>query len=188
MKLRYRCFILTPQGTPLVGATIWFTPRTALSPTEPDPGTSFGVQATEVIPAGASTGIGEYEVVIDPMEGGFNSANIARLYDVWQDQGGGVYEQLYDQRYIGAWQWKVTSLISHITAIPDGGITVAYNTLGDNFNEILPTTIPNAQVIIARHYVDRMCYITSVTDTDFTIVPSAGGVPDPDVDIIVTVK
>jgi hypothetical protein len=188
MKLRYRCYILTPQGTPLVGATIWFTPRTTGSPIQPVPGTGFGIQATEVIPAGASTGIGEYEVIVNPLVGGFNSANIAKLYDVWQDQGASVYEQIYDQRYIGTWQWKVT--VGVAIAIPDVGVTVDYDNvlLIDSFGDALPETIPNATVIVARHYVDRQCYISAVTTTSFTINPSAGGVDTPIVDLIITLN
>lgn len=178
MKLRYRCFIITPEGGPLVGANIWFTPRGA-GPIAPNPGIDFGVQATEVIPAGSSTGIGEYEVIINPNT--VSSANIAKLYDVWQEQGG-VYEPLYYQRYIGAWQWVVENMLVSAETV------VSFSDLQDTFLDTLPTTIPSATVTITRHYVDRMCYISAITDTTFTIVPSVAGSDDAYVDLVVSIK
>jgi hypothetical protein len=181
MKLRYRFYAMAPDGSSVTGKTLRLYPH----------GYSNDVlrkiDATEIVPPGAVIGIGEYQVVIDPLGVGFNSDMIARTYDFYIVNG--VTETLlYTDRSIGQWQWHVQNVLADDDV---AGNAYLYSALTDTFGEALPATIPNVTVMIVLHRGDRLCYIptTDISDTGFTIYPSsAGSEPTPHVDLLITIK
>jgi len=168
MKLRYRFYAADPTLGSLTGKTIRFKPHN---------NHTVSVDAIELVPPGAATGVGEFQVVIDPS--GSNWALVSRTYDIYVADG--VTEQLiYSDRNIGEWQWIVRgtdTLGSEQLVVEAETASAAYlfTDLTDVFGEALPTQIPNVVANVSLHKTDRLCFITDLTTSGFTMNASSTG-------------
>lgn len=113
--------------------------------------------------AGPGVGTGKYVVVIDPTS---NNNKICRYYDIYVDG-----EKHDEKVFIGEWVWPVKLNVNETPKV----VLFSDESMKDENNESLPTTIPNVKITKMFEEKDLPMFIHTVTNTGFTIEAGSGG-------------
>jgi hypothetical protein len=119
---------------------------------------------------------GEYTVVIDPTEVGFDSSFICPRYDVKLYDSETLTEtMLYSNKNLGGWRW----VIRNVAVLTEPEDSIVFADLTDTMGDALPANIPNALVLVLAHHTDRAMYAKDITSTGFTLGIAVAGSSDP---------